>query len=390
MKKIKVFICLLIISVLLVGCGTTNKSNTNTKKKNKIISIEDEVKDKMSKMTLEQKIAQMLILYSTSDTVSDDFKNTLKIYNPGGFILMKENITTFDKTKKFVDDLQKNSDIPMIISIDQEGGNVVFPLHIEKARVVNERERVFDHFWKQGHVVLQDDEHGENARKHHNVGKFFRNVIVLCGVNMRAEQHVKKEHAKAQADNVENTRAVDIHPRALWKQTADSRADADSQNAPKQLAEHNLFAVNHKVENQNRNKADAHRPQANEGVKRIIHFAQKFASEKEGKGGDQNILAKEQKDAFYEQDSFREIENNIYRYEIDQIVDGLKPREQQVIRERYGFNDGREKTLEEVGSMLGVTRERVRQIESKALKKLLPRMRAKDFTLWIITPFLKT
>ena len=39
---------------------------------------------------------------------------------------------------------------------------------------------------------------------------------------------------------------------------------------------------------------------------------------------------------------------------------GLKPQEQQAIRERYGFNDGQEKTLEEVGSMLGVTRERVR------------------------------
>jgi hypothetical protein len=66
----------------------------------------------------------MLILYSTSDTVDDDFKNTLKTYNPGGLILMKENITTFDKTKKFVDDMQENSDIPMIISIDEEGGNV--------------------------------------------------------------------------------------------------------------------------------------------------------------------------------------------------------------------------------------------------------------------------
>ena len=88
-----------------------------------------------------------------------------------------------------------------------------------------------------------------------------------------------------------------------------------------------------------------------------------------------------QGESFYAQDSFLEVENNIFRDEIDQIVDGLKPREQQVIRERYGFNDGREKTLEEVGSMLGVTRERVRQIESKALKKLLPRMRAKDFTL---------
>jgi len=135
MKKIKVFICLLIISVLLVGCGTTTK--TNKKKERKEISIDDEVKNKMSKMNLEQKIAQMLILYSTSDTVSDDFKNTLKIYNPGGFILMKENITTFDKTKKFVDDLQKNSDIPMIISIDQEGGNVQRLLELKDVKPTN-------------------------------------------------------------------------------------------------------------------------------------------------------------------------------------------------------------------------------------------------------------
>lgn len=91
--------------------------------------------------------------------------------------------------------------------------------------------------------------------------------------------------------------------------------------------------------------------------------------------------SRDQGEFFYAPDSFREIENNIFKNEIDQIVGGLKPREQQVIRERYGLNDGREKTLEEVGSMLGVTRERVRQIESKALKKLLPRMRANDITL---------
>lgn len=90
---------------------------------------------------------------------------------------------------------------------------------------------------------------------------------------------------------------------------------------------------------------------------------------------------RDQGESFYAQDSFREIENKIFRDEIDQIVDGLKPQEQQAIRERYGFNDGQEKTLEEVGSMLGVTRERVRQIESKALRKLFPQMRAKDFTL---------
>ena len=137
MKKTKIFILLLITSILLVGCGTSNKNNTNTKNKDKIISIDDEIKNKMSKMTIDQKIAQMLILYSTSDTVSDDFKNTLKTYNPGGFILMKENITTFDKTKKFVDDLQKNSDIPMIISIDEEGGNVQRLLELKDVKPTN-------------------------------------------------------------------------------------------------------------------------------------------------------------------------------------------------------------------------------------------------------------
>ena len=52
------------------------------------------------------------------------------------------------------------------------------------------------------------------------------------------------------------------------------------------------------------------------------------------------------------------------------VIDTLTPREQEVIRQRYGLNDGRSKTLEEVGREFKVTRERIRQIEAKALRKL--------------------
>ncbi len=52
------------------------------------------------------------------------------------------------------------------------------------------------------------------------------------------------------------------------------------------------------------------------------------------------------------------------------VIETLTPREQQVIRERYGLIDGKAKTLEEVGKEFSVTRERIRQIEAKALRKL--------------------
>ena len=55
---------------------------------------------------------------------------------------------------------------------------------------------------------------------------------------------------------------------------------------------------------------------------------------------------------------------------VDQALRKLDPREALVIRLRKGLDDGREHTLEEVGKLLGVTRERIRQIENKALRKL--------------------
>ncbi|MGM9529529.1 MAG: RNA polymerase sigma factor RpoD/SigA [Phascolarctobacterium sp.] len=58
------------------------------------------------------------------------------------------------------------------------------------------------------------------------------------------------------------------------------------------------------------------------------------------------------------------------RQHIEEALSELKPKEQEVLRLRFGLNDGRERTLDEIGKQFGVTRERIRQIEAKALKKL--------------------
>ena len=59
------------------------------------------------------------------------------------------------------------------------------------------------------------------------------------------------------------------------------------------------------------------------------------------------------------------------------VLDTLTPREEKVLRLRYGLDDGRPRTLEEVGKEFNVTRERIRQIEAKALKKLRHPSRSK-------------
>lgn len=62
---------------------------------------------------------------------------------------------------------------------------------------------------------------------------------------------------------------------------------------------------------------------------------------------------------------------------LEEALNELIDREQQVLRLRFGFDDGQERTLEEVGKYFGITRERVRQIEAKALKKLRHPVRSK-------------
>jgi RNA polymerase primary sigma factor len=73
----------------------------------------------------------------------------------------------------------------------------------------------------------------------------------------------------------------------------------------------------------------------------------------------------------------------VFQEQLSQVLGSLTEREEKVLRLRFGLGDGYPRTLEEVGSVFNVTRERVRQIEAKALRKMRHPTRARE-----LKPFL--
>ncbi|URE15713.1 SWIM zinc finger protein [Musa troglodytarum] len=73
------------------------------------------------------------------------------------------------------------------------------------------------------------------------------------------------------------------------------------------------------------------------------------------------------------------------REDLNKVLDTLNPREKRVVRWRFGLEDGRMKTLQEIGELMGVSRERIRQIESCAFRKLKSKKRTKNLQQYIIS-----
>ena len=69
--------------------------------------------------------------------------------------------------------------------------------------------------------------------------------------------------------------------------------------------------------------------------------------------------------------------HTLLKEQLSTVLGSLTPREEKVLRLRFGLEDGRPRTLEEVGHEFEVTRERIRQIEAKALRKLRHPSRSK-------------
>ena len=67
----------------------------------------------------------------------------------------------------------------------------------------------------------------------------------------------------------------------------------------------------------------------------------------------------------------------LLREQLCEVLHTLTPREEHVLKLRFGLDDGRSRTLEEVGKEFNITRERIRQIEAKALRKLRHPSRSK-------------
>ncbi|MBQ8405686.1 MAG: sigma-70 family RNA polymerase sigma factor, partial [Clostridia bacterium] len=71
------------------------------------------------------------------------------------------------------------------------------------------------------------------------------------------------------------------------------------------------------------------------------------------------------------------VASTMLKEQLMEILGTLTPREERVLQLRYGIKDGKPRTLEEVGKEFNVTRERIRQIEAKALRKLRHPSRSK-------------
>jgi RNA polymerase primary sigma factor len=107
-----------------------------------------------------------------------------------------------------------------------------------------------------------------------------------------------------------------------------------------------------------------------EKVQHILQVAQSPVSLETPVGSEEDSLLSdliEDKDAVTPDD---QTVSNVVKEQVQAALKALSDREAEIIRLRFGINDNEPQTLEEVGKKFGITRERVRQIEAAALKKL--------------------
>ncbi len=123
-----------------------------------------------------------------------------------------------------------------------------------------------------------------------------------------------------------------------------------------------------------------------EKVKQALHAAREPISIDKPIGKDQDSFIGDFIVDETQKTPFEYAKETLLKEKIEEVLSTLTPRERKVIEYRFGLNDQQPKTLEEVGKIFNVTRERIRQIEAKALKKLKQPNRASKLRMFIEPP----
>ena len=174
MKKIT--ICLLLILFISLGCIKEDNSNNDNKKEEKepkeeMSEIDKKVEETLNNMTIDEKIGQMMIIFYTKDYLDNTLKSALTDIQPGGFILFKDNITTYERTLDFVKNMKGLVKIPMFISIDEEGGKIQRLTNLYGSKITYIPD-MYD-------LGLKDD-----IDLTYEVGKVLAEELMVFGINM--------------------------------------------------------------------------------------------------------------------------------------------------------------------------------------------------------------
>ena len=114
-KRIVLIVLYSLIIILGLEFWYMNSLDTEGKYELVIASDESSILTTVEHMTLDEKIGQLIIAYYNSDTYNEEIKCLVEDKKLSGFIISKGNITTYDNTKNYINELQNHSKIPLII-----------------------------------------------------------------------------------------------------------------------------------------------------------------------------------------------------------------------------------------------------------------------------------
>jgi len=171
-KKAIIGISLVVILIIVSFCIYKYKDDYNIKDRVENKKTSKDIDEQISNLTLEEKIGQMLIIsYENVRYANDDLINILNETKPGGFILFKSNFSSYEDTLKLINDIKETSEIPMFISVDQEGGTVQRLVTLENANVTK---------------IPSMSEVGKLNDKEltHDIGRVIAEELSVFGINM--------------------------------------------------------------------------------------------------------------------------------------------------------------------------------------------------------------